>query len=126
MLVKDDEPNDPAIFWLVGQISREGFWLSADGGWNRKLGKPFTSHLATAFLVRPPDESLGQLFDSALSSAPRVEALGKEPEVSIGNHLVRSPHQIDSTCFKLKHRILVVGRSCFKTFRCSLFSGSRG
>jgi len=112
MLVNDDQPHEPATFWLVGQISHIRFWLYADGGWSRQLEKPFTSHHATAFLVKPNAGRLSDLFENALACT-RVEGFNQEPGVTIKDHLKRQPERINEDCFQLKHRVFEVDHNFY-------------
>ncbi|THU80479.1 hypothetical protein K435DRAFT_497320 [Dendrothele bispora CBS 962.96] len=111
MLVDDNDPESPAVFWLVGQINNEGFWLYADGGWNKKLnsGKPFYTHHATGLLTQPNASGrLSQLFDKAMSGARAVEDIEKRANVKTKNSLLRWPPKINGAqCLNLKHRIFV-------------------
>ncbi|KAK7473241.1 hypothetical protein VKT23_001339 [Stygiomarasmius scandens] len=105
MLVNDDQPREPATFWLVGKISDEDFWLYADGGWNKKLNKAFTSHYATAFLVKPNAGRLSDLFEDVLAGISRIEDFSQRSGVTIKDHLRRRPPKINEDCFLLKHRV---------------------
>ncbi|THU75222.1 hypothetical protein K435DRAFT_814545, partial [Dendrothele bispora CBS 962.96] len=112
ILVSDNDPESPAVFWLVGQINDAGFWLYADGGWNKNLnqGKPFYTHHATALLTRPDGASgrLRQLFDRAMSGALAVEDIRKSANVTTEHSILRSPPDLNGElCLKLKHRIFV-------------------
>jgi len=109
ILVDRRQPDEPAIFWLIGEISDEDFWLYPDGGLNANLAPTtLTSHHATAFLTRPQNERLGRLFDAALTTAAQSESLKRNPEVLTKDHLVRTLPRNDKRYLRIKHRILTV------------------
>ncbi|KAK7473240.1 hypothetical protein VKT23_001338 [Stygiomarasmius scandens] len=112
ILVDRRQPDEPAIFWLIGEISDEGFWLYPDGGLNARLAPTtLTSHHATAFLTRPQNERLGRLFDAALTTAAQSESLKRNPEVLTRDHLVRTLPRNDKRYLRIKHRILTIPES---------------
>ncbi|KAK7473239.1 hypothetical protein VKT23_001337 [Stygiomarasmius scandens] len=109
ILVDNKQPDEPAVFWVIGRISHEDFWLYPDGGLHGNLKTKLTSHHATAFLTRPSDKALGDLFDAALAIAPLSESVDRNSAVITKDHLVRI--KFDERYLRIKHRILEIPES---------------
>ncbi|KAF5355509.1 hypothetical protein D9758_006412 [Tetrapyrgos nigripes] len=105
LLVKEDNPSEPAVFWTVAEISPNDFWLYADGRWNDKLKKEFWKHEGSASFVRPRDKRLGELFDTALEGAKEVQNFVKSQYIPIGNPLIKQQKHTPEHYLNLKHRV---------------------
>ncbi|KAK7045507.1 hypothetical protein VNI00_007339 [Paramarasmius palmivorus] len=92
--------DDPAVFWTIGEIDSNQYWLFADGSWNRRILGSFTNHAATACIRVPTDARLQKTFHDGIQGATRIAQFNKESGVMVGTPLLNG-HRL-----RIRHPIL--------------------